>query len=104
MLAEALPRFLPKGVRKPAKLVDFDNLNLSADDLAAKLASYDVVIEAHNNVIAMTKKHSSDMLVRNLIEAILDSKALRAYKIPLCFREVDDDLTVYHDEVEIPLD
>lgn len=76
---------------------------MSAEELGAKLVSYDVVTEAHNNAIA-TAMNSRNTLVCNLVEDILDSKTLHAYKVPLCFREVDDDLAVSHDEVETPLD
>ena len=95
---------LPKGERKPAVAVDYANLNLTEEELKAKLASYDYVVEAHNNNVATTKYHNRNVLVRKLLESILDTKALHSYRIPLCFREIDDDLAVCHDEVETPLD
>ena len=90
---------LPRGERRLAKKIDFSNVNITQEELNTKLASYDMVVEAHNNNIA-----SRNLLVRHLLESILDTKALNDFTIPLYFREVDDDLAVNHDEVETPLD
>ena len=39
-----------------------------------------------------------------LVEALLDTKAVKNYRIPLCFRETDDDLAVEYDAVKSALD
>ena len=39
-----------------------------------------------------------------LAESILDNVALKKYKVPLCFREIDDDLEVIYNEALNTLD
>ena len=90
---------LPRGERRLANEIDFSNVNITQEELTSKLACYNMVVEVHNNNIA-----SRNLLVRHLLESMLDTKALNDFTIPLCFREVDDDLAVNHDEVETPLD
>ena len=43
-------------------------------------------------------------LAYNLMEALLDCDALNKYKIPLCYRDIDDDLEVILNESENALD
>ena len=62
-----------------------------------------MIADAHSNAIHMAKI-SKNTLVLGLYESILDTKSLHAYRVPFCFREVDDDLSVDKDEVETPLD
>ena len=87
--------------------VDFDNTNISEEELKARLAAYDAICLAHSFATASLKCVKSDsgtnVLAINLIEALLDSAALSSYKVPLCFRDVDDDLSVDPRETEIPL-
>lgn len=43
-------------------------------------------------------------LSQSLVEALLEKKALEMYKVPLCFREIDDDLEANYDEISSALD
>mmetsp|Transcript_46801 Transcript_46801/g.61935 ORF Transcript_46801/g.61935 Transcript_46801/m.61935 type:complete len:110 (-) Transcript_46801:245-574(-) len=101
-LEQAPTRFPPKAQRTLLQDIDYNNVNITEEELNARLAAFDAVSAIHEDSLARLGPH--DSLVRNLAEAILDSKVLEHYKVPLCFREVDDDLAVNQDEVETILD
>ena len=41
---------------------------------------------------------------QTLVESIVDAVALKRYKVPLCFREIDDDLEVIYNDALNALD
>ena len=79
------------GLRKLLQPVDFNNANITEEELTARLAAFDVVKEVLEDV---TLKYTNRKLGQTLVESILDCPALLKYKVPLCFRETDDDLEV----------
>ena len=54
--------------------LDYNNVNLTEEDLKARLISYDAVKDAHSHAVASL---GGNTLVRGLTEALLDSKALQ---------------------------
>ena len=80
---------------------------MSDEDLAAKLAAYDVIQEVQElNTLRYQNRNRgcSAKLAQSLTEALLEKQALTLYKVPLCFREIDDDLQADYDEQENALD
>ena len=85
--------------------VDLRNLNITEEELMARLTTFDVVRDAHLLALQKYKEGGHRMkLACNLTEALLDCDALNKYKVPLCYREIDDDLEVIYNEVENRLD
>ena len=83
------------GHRKLVKHINFDKTNVTEEELNAILAAFDVTREAHS--LATLKYRLGGhrtRLMTTLVEYLLESQALNNYKIPLCYREVDDDLEV----------
>ena len=93
------------GTRKLVSQVDLRNLNITEEELMARLTTFDVVRDAHLLALQKYKEGGHRMkLACNLTEALLDCDALNKYKVPLCYREIDDDLEVIYNEVENRLD
>ena len=68
---------------------------MTEEELTACFAAFDVVREAHSSATLKYRQGGRQMqLGQHLAEALLDSHALTKYKVPLCFREIDDDLSV----------
>ena len=92
------------GLRKLVNAIDFGNTNVTEEELNARLAAFDIVGECHT--LATQRHHrQSSKLTQTLVESmILDTPAIRTYRVPLCFRETDDDLEVVYSEQESALD
>lgn len=85
--------------------VDFNNGNITEEELKARLAAFDVIREAHSQTLLKYRSGGHRMkLGLNLTEALLDCDELNKYKVPLCYREIDDDLEVTYNEAENALD
>ena len=81
------------GLRKTCNAVDFDNANVTEEELEARLAAFDAVREAHANATLIYKLGGwPQRLALTLTQAILETEVIYRYSLPLCFREVDDDL------------
>ena len=74
VLAQAPPRFPPRGERQLLQDLDFNNVNISEEELKARLVSYDAVMDAHSHAVTSL---SGNQLVSDLTEALLDTKALQ---------------------------
>ena len=72
------------------KEIDFEHVNLAEDDLNAILVAYEMV----RGVVSDLQKNHKMRFTRTPVNDILQTDYLREYKIPLCFREIDDDLSV----------
>ena len=94
------------GLRKLLQPVDFNNANITEEELTARLAAFDVVKEVHEDVTLRYKKNhvGPRQPGLTLVECVLDCPALTKYKVPLCFREIDDDLEVIYNEKDNLLD
>ena len=104
------------GLRKLLSPVDFNNANITEEELAAKLATFDAIREVQADVLRRHRfknvrssnlrkqQQQQQLLGHTLVESILDAVALKKYKVPLCFREIDDDLEVIYNEALNALD
>ena len=78
--------------------------------MTAKLSTFDAVREVQIDALLRHRLQmkKSDKYQRGLglllAESILDNVALKKYKVPLCFREIDDDLEVIYNEALNTLD
>ena len=85
--------------------IDFNNANVTEEELEARLNAFDIVLEAHEEAVTpFSQKSHHAKLGRYLCESLLDSEALEQYRVPLCFRETDDDLAVLDSMPENVLD
>ena len=70
--------------------IDFDAINLTEEELNDKLFAYELV----RSIAHGQKQQSKNLFICTPVNDILSFDFLRTYKIPLCFRDVDDDLDV----------
>jgi len=93
------------GLRKLVQPLDFSNTNVTEEELNSLLAAFDVVREAHSSATLKYRQGGQrTRLTQTLVESLLDTQALNDFRVPLCFRETDDDLEVSFNKNDNTLD
>ena len=70
--------------------IDFESINLTEEDLALKLMTFETLRTISTE---LGERHQL-RFQKTPIDDILQIDYLKSHKIPLCFREIDDDLEV----------
>ena len=76
--------------RNLVKNVNFDAINLTKQEVDERLEAYELVRVTSSEQMKLFKSKYS----RTPVQDILQVDHIRSYRIPLCFRDVDDDLEV----------
>lgn len=85
--------------------VDFNNANVTEEELKARLTAFEVIRDVQAQATRRLREGPKrSKLALALYEDLLECQAVTNYRVPLCYRETDDDLAVIYNEAENALD